>query len=187
MIERVSGETFGDFVRQRITLPLGMESTIQGDNQTIIALRAHGYIGKRGAWQNAPYISQSAPYAAGDMLSTAGDLVKLGDALLPDGPLLRPAERQAMTAPVLLADGKPCSYPLPGAQGSYGFGLELVTFDLLPGHRALGKSDVFPGFSSYFAAFENSHLSIALLANGDSSLEMLVPLARDIAALLLKP
>lgn len=187
VIEKASGQSFGDFVRQRITEPLGMKSTQQGSNEPIIPLRAHGYFGQPGAWKNEGYVSQSAPGSAGGMLSAAGDLVRLGAVLLPGGPLLQPDERTAMVQPVLLNDGKTCSYALPGAAGSYGYGLELVTFDSLPGHRALGKSGVFPGFGAYLAAFENSDLTIAVLANGDGSLAHLVPLARDLAELLLRP
>jgi CubicO group peptidase (beta-lactamase class C family) len=187
VIEQASGMSFGDFVRQRVTQPLGMATTQQGSNAPIVPLRAHGYLGRPGAWTNSPYVSQSAPYAAGGMLSAAGDLVKLGAVLLRGGPLLDPAERAAMARPVLLSDGSACSYPLPGASGSYGYGLELVTFESLPGHRALGKSGVFPGFGAYIAAFENSDLTVAVLANGDGSLAQLVPLARDIAELLLRP
>lgn len=187
VIEKASGLSFGDFVRQRIAAPLGMASTQQGSNEPIIPLRAHGYFGQPGAWKNEGYVSQSAPGAAGSMLSAAGDLALLGAVLLPGGPLLQPDERAAMVQPVLLNDGQPCGYALPGAAGSYGYGLELVSFDSLPGHRALGKSGVFPGFGAYLAAFENSDLTVAVLANGDGSLAHLVPLARDIAQLLLKP
>lgn len=185
VIEQASGQSFAEFVSAEVTGPLGMATTAPGDNHTLLPLRAGGYIGKRGGWQNAPYVSWSAPFSAGGLVSRVADLLKLAAVLQPGGPLLSEENRSAMIAPVRLADGSLCQLPLPGASGSYGYGLELVTFDALPSHRALGKSGVFPGFGAYLAAFEGSDLAIALQANGDGSLAFLVALARDIALLLL--
>lgn len=185
VVETASGQSFGDFVRERITGPLGMRSTAMGSNTPLLPLRARGYAGKRDAWSNVPYLSQSAPFSAGAMVSTAGDLVRLGAVLLPGSPLLQPESIAAMTASPVLAKGAKCALPLPGAAATYGLGLELVTFDVLPAHRALGKSGVFPGFGAFFAAFEDSDLSIVVIANQDNSLPLVVPLLRDLAELLL--
>jgi len=185
VIEQVAGKPFGAFVRDRIATPLGMATTAAGSNRPLLPLRGAGYEGKRAAWQNAPYVSWTAPFSAGGLVSAIDDLLKLAAVLEPGGPLLDQANRAAMVAPVRLADGSLCSLPLPGAAGSYGYGLELVTFDALPEHRALGKSGVFPGYGAYLASFEGSDLSVALIANGDGSLAFLVSLARDIALLLL--
>ena len=185
VVEKASGQSFGDFVHNYISGPLAMPSTVMGHNKLIIPLRAAGYTGKPGAWQNAPYISQVTPFTAGSMMSNPGDLINLAAVLMTDGPLLQPANRAAMIAPAPLSGGGTCNYPLPGAEGSFGYGLELVTFDSLPDHRAVGKSGVFPGFGSYLVTFENSDLSMVLLANGDGSTPKLVELSRDIAEVLL--
>ena len=186
VVEKASGKSFGDFVRERIAAPLGMSSTIMGSNDALLPLRARGYAGKRAAWSNVPYLSQSAPFSAGAMMSTAGDLVRLGAELLPGSKLLQPDSIAAMTAPPVLANGAECALPLPGASATYGLGLELVTFESLPTHRALGKSGVFPGFGAYFTAFEGSDLSIVAIANQDGGLPLVVPIVRDLGELLLR-
>jgi len=185
VIEKAAGQSFDVFVRERITGPLGMASTIMGSSIDLVPLRARGYAGKREAWQNVPFLSQGAPFTAGAMMSNAGDLARLGAVLLPGNPLLQPDSIAQMTAPAVLADGSPCALPVPGAAATYGLGLELVTFDELPAHRALGKSGVFPGFGAFFAAFEHSDLTVVVIANGDASLPLVVPILRDIARLLL--
>ena len=177
VIEKASGQSFGDYIREHITGPLAMPSTMTGSNKPIIPWRAAGYTGKPDAWQNAPYISQTTPFTAGGMMSNPGDLINLADVLMPGGPLLQPANRAAMIAPAPLSGGGTCSYPLPGAKGSFGYGLELVTFDSLPDNRAIGKSGVFPGFGGYLVAFENTDISMVLLANGDGSMPKLVELS----------
>ncbi len=185
VIEAVSGRSFGDFVQEKITTPLGMTTTTMGSNSMLVPLRAAGYRGKKDSLENAPYVSWVAPFSAGGMVSTVGDLAKIAAVLQPGGPLLNGQSRAAMVAPAVLADGSPCSYPLPGAKGSYGFGLELVDFETLPDHRAVGKSGVFPGYGSFTTTFAGSDLAITLIANGDGSTSNLVLLARDLAKELL--
>jgi D-alanyl-D-alanine carboxypeptidase len=186
VIEKASGQTFGDFVRHRITRPLAMTTTTMGSNRAIVPHRGAGYVGKRDAWQNAPYFSLLTPFSAGGMISTVGDLVLIGQALSPTSGFLRPESVAAMVAPVVLNDGSVCRISLPGANASYGYGLELITFADLPRHRSIGKSGVIPGYSSYVARFEGTDLTIVVIANGDSSLGLVGPLTKDLAKLILK-
>jgi CubicO group peptidase (beta-lactamase class C family) len=119
------------------------------------------------------------------MVASAGDLVRLALALRPSGPLLRPESYAEMLAEVVLRDGKPCRIGLPGAEATYGYGLEIVRFDDLAGHRAIGKSGVFPGYSSYFAAFEGTDLALAAFSDADDSLAFTVETVHEVAKLLL--
>ncbi len=108
------------------------------------------------------------------MMATASDLAKLSDGLTP-GRLISAKSCEEMVAPVVLNDGSTCSFPLPGATGTYGYGLEIVSFDQIAGHRAIGKSGIITGFSGYFTVFEGTGLAIAVLSNQDGS----IPLQRD--------
>lgn len=187
VIEKVSGQSFGDFVRDRITRPLSMTTAALGSGTTIVPHRAGGYSrlpAGRAPLQNSTYVSLIAPYAAGGMMATASDLAKLSDGLTP-GRLISAKSYEEMVAPVVLNDGSTCTFPLPGATGTYGYGLEIVTFDQIGGHRAIGKSGIITGFSGYFTVFEGTGLAIAVLANQDGSIPFSVMLTRDIALKIL--
>lgn len=187
VVELASGQSFMDYVREHVARRLAMPSIVPGSHQALILRRADGYARAGQAWDNAPYVSLEAPWAAGGLMGRVGDLVNLAQALRPDGPLLRPASYQAMVAPVILKDGQRCRLPLPGAEATYGYGLEIVRFDDLPEHRAIGKSGVFPGYSGYVAAFEGTGLTVAALANADGSLPFTVETVHELARLLLRP
>jgi D-alanyl-D-alanine carboxypeptidase len=181
VIEKVSGQSFGDFVRDRITRPLGMTTAAQESGTRIVPHRASGYARAATGLQNAEYVSMTAPYSAGGMMATASDLAKLSDGMKP-GRLISAKSYEEMVAPVVLNDGSACQLPpLPGATGTYGYGLEIVHFDEIANHRAIGKTGVIPGFSGYFTTFEGTDLAIALLSNQDGSLPFSVMLTRDIA------
>jgi D-alanyl-D-alanine carboxypeptidase len=185
VIEKVSGQSFGDFVRDRITRPLGMASAAQESGTTIVPHRAGGYTRLPTELRNAAYVSMTAPYSAGGMMATAPDLARLSDGLKP-GRLISAKSYEEMVAPVVLNDGSICALPpLPGATGTYGYGLEILRFDQIAGHRAIGKSGVISGFSGYFTVFEGTGLAIAILSNQDGSLPFSVLLTRDIAEKIL--
>ena len=185
IVEIASGQSFGDYVRAKIAQPLAMSSVAIGSHRDLIPHRVQGYVRTGTAWFNAPYISLQAPWAAGGLLAKADDLVRLGPAIGADGPLLQAKSYAEMIAPVMLSNGSPCRLNLPSAEATFGYGLEIVRFDDLPNHRAIGKSGVFPGYSSYFATFEGSGLTVAAFANADGSLPFTVETVHDIAKLIL--
>lgn len=186
VVEKVSGKDFMTFVRERISAPLDMQSVAPGDRAAIVPHRVEGYAKVKDTLQNAPAYSLSAPWAAGGLTGNLSDLMMLPGVLRDGGPLITNESRAAMVAPATLANGSPCTYPLPGGSGSYGFGLELVTLDALGTHRAIGKSGVFPGYSGYYALIEGTDYAIGALANKDGSLDTVASTVLDIAALLLK-
>jgi CubicO group peptidase (beta-lactamase class C family) len=83
VIEKVSGRSYGDFLRERIFVPLRMEHTgHDGDPARLIPDRARGYT-PQGATSlaNAPHLDWSAKTGNGSLYSTAADLLKFDDAL----------------------------------------------------------------------------------------------------------
>ncbi|HEX2524921.1 MAG TPA: serine hydrolase domain-containing protein [Geminicoccus sp.] len=185
IVELASGQPFMEYVKERVAQPLAMPSVAAGTHRDLVPHRVDGYVQDGSGWINAPYVSLQAPWAAGGLTARVDDLVRLAPALKADGPLLQPASYAKMVAPVVLAGGKACRLDLPGANATYGYGLEIVHFDDLPDHRAIGKSGVFPGYGGYFAAFEGSDLAVAALANADGSLPFTVEAVHDIAKLFL--
>src|SRR5262252_6854439 len=93
IIEKVSGQTYEQFLEDRIFRPLEMRSTRLVDYRDVISNRAAGYnwIGEdaekipafisgfhgiKNVLQNALYISPTRKWAAGAIMSTVNDLIK---------------------------------------------------------------------------------------------------------------
>jgi CubicO group peptidase (beta-lactamase class C family) len=73
IVERVSGETFPDFVKKNIFEPLGMEqSFVRKDPSTIIPNATQGYTMKDGAFVESGDLD--AAYGAGAIYTTPADL-----------------------------------------------------------------------------------------------------------------
>ncbi|MEM6327312.1 MAG: serine hydrolase [Bacteroidota bacterium] len=111
VVERVTEESFPDWMRANVFEPLGMENTyVRESPLTIIPGRAAGYVpGDDGSWTETPDLGASM--GAGGMYSTAPDLAKWMDnfrtARLGGEDLIR-----EMTTPYVLSTGDTTSYGL---------------------------------------------------------------------------
>jgi CubicO group peptidase (beta-lactamase class C family) len=94
-IEAVSGLRYGDFVKSRIFLPLGMSDTRMDDPLEIIPNRVRGYQLIRGKLKNSEYVDISSRFAGGGLRSTVVDLLKYARGII-DGKLLQDATRRQM-------------------------------------------------------------------------------------------
>jgi CubicO group peptidase (beta-lactamase class C family) len=84
IIEKVTGQTYEQVLKEKILDPLGMKNTGYDHHGTILEKRASGY-GKTGdGYVNAPYLDMSLPYAAGSLYSTVEDLYLWDQALYTD-------------------------------------------------------------------------------------------------------
>ncbi|MEO1485222.1 MAG: serine hydrolase [Bacteroidota bacterium] len=75
IIEKVSRQTYEDFLENNIFKPLGMDHSYYGHKGEIIKKRANGYQSHEKLI-NAEFLSMTQPYAAGSLMSTVGDLYK---------------------------------------------------------------------------------------------------------------
>lgn len=75
IIEKVSGETYADFIKERIFEPLGMKNSYYGSKTRLIPNRASGYSPTENGWRNADLLSMSWPYAAGAIMSNVDDML----------------------------------------------------------------------------------------------------------------
>lgn len=80
IIEKLAGETYEDFVENKLFKKAGMSSSYYGSHTQIIKDRAFGYQ-KRGDYTNANYLSMTLPYAAGSLMSNIDDLFKWQQAI----------------------------------------------------------------------------------------------------------
>jgi CubicO group peptidase (beta-lactamase class C family) len=100
IIERVTGKTYEEALKERIFEPLGMKDSGYDHHKTILLKRATGYQLTPNGYETAPYLDMSIPYAAGSLYSTVDDLFKWDRALYTDK-LLSADLKKTMFTPVL--------------------------------------------------------------------------------------
>src|SRR5205085_5341214 len=106
VIEKISGKTFPNFLRERIFLPLQMSNTVayvRGKNE--VANRAFGHSLESGAWKETDQSPTSATLGDGGVYSSIEDLAKW-DQGLRQHTLLIENEMQAALTPVQVPEGK---------------------------------------------------------------------------------
>lgn len=95
VIEKVSGVTYTQFVKDNIFDKLGMTNTGVDDTTRILKNRAEGY---SSANTKGQYVDASNYYGFGSLYSTAGDLFKFQQAVM-GGKLISPALTKEMLTP----------------------------------------------------------------------------------------
>ncbi|NOT62382.1 MAG: beta-lactamase family protein [Acidobacteria bacterium] len=165
IIRKVSGKPWGEFLQERLFLPLEMTVTRTTTTKEIVANRADGYVWRNNKLDNAE--SYFALRPSGAFLSSVLDLAKWDAALYGDK-VLQAAVREQMWSPVKLNSG---------ATHPYGFGWELGD---IAGHKLVNHGGSLPGFRSQLMRFLDDKLTIIVLANSDNANPNLI--ARGIAA-----
>lgn len=154
IIRKVSGKPWGDFLTERLFMPLEMSATRTTDMTEIVPRRANGYGWRDGKLQNAAIVLALRP--SGAFLSSVLDLAKWDAALYTDK-ILKQSVRDQMWAPVKLNNG--ASHP-------YGFGWQL---DTIRGHKLVHHGGTLPGFRAEIARFVDDKLTVVVLTNGNNA------------------
>lgn len=81
ILEKITGKTYEQVLRDRIFLPLKMNNSGFDSNTAILENRALGYNKVVNSYENANYINMTAAYAAGALYSTVEDLYLWDQAL----------------------------------------------------------------------------------------------------------
>lgn len=187
VVARVSGKSFGDFLRERIFAPLQMNGTLayeRGKNE--VANRAYGHSREDDLWKQTDQSSTSATLGDGGVYSSIADLAKWDEALARHT-LLSEAEMQPAITPVKLSGGAKPKWPRDsdrpeGTPVAYGFGWFL---DPYRGHARMWHYGDTRGFHTYLERFVDDRVTIVVLCNRtDLDPEAL---AAKIAALIFSP
>ena len=152
LIEKVTGQTYADYLAQHLFSPLGMKSTRYCATGPVIKHRAQGYGNDRGTLVNAQYLSMDNPFAAGALCSTVGDMVRWESALF-GGKVVGASSLAQMTTPAKLTSNRPMPY---------GFGLVP---DTVAGHHVIGHGGGINGFISHEEYYPDDTLTVVVLAN----------------------
>jgi CubicO group peptidase (beta-lactamase class C family) len=169
IIEKVSGQFYGDVLRDRVFRPLGMETARVISEADIIPNRAAGYEMVKGELKNQAWVSPSINTTGdGALYLTVRDLAAWDEALTARK-LFKPSTYQAMWTPVRLNGGS--SEP-------YGFGWRVGDTN---GHPAIWHDGAWQGFLARIARYENDRLSVIVMVN--TSLANLERIERGVAAI----
>ena len=152
VVERVTKQEYGEYVRQHLFKPLGMTSASLCDARMVVPHLASGYEMDHGKLVNAAFVTWKLPFAAGAVCATTEDLLRWQSAL-DAGRVLTASSLRLMRTPTTLQDGTSIDY---------GLGTRLGSLD---GHRVLGHTGGGGGFNSLLASFPDDHLTIAILMN----------------------
>jgi N-acyl-D-aspartate/D-glutamate deacylase len=156
VVERVSGQTFGQFLEENIFEPLGMDDTLVRDSsEPEIHNRVYGYSRKEDTFVlNDDHVLNHI-IGSGGIYSTLEDFY-LWDQALYTEKLVRRSTLDDAWSPVLLNNGK--DYP-------YGFGWGLEPYGALG--RRLSHSGGWVGFSTFIARYPEHRFSVIVLSNLD--------------------
>ena len=153
LVRKASGKFYGDFLKERVFSPLGMESTRIISESDIVKNRAAGYTLKEGKLENQEWVSPSLNTTAdGSLYITAVDMAKW-DAALGARRFLKPQSYEAMWSPVKLVGG--ATYP-------YGF---AWGFDVQRGERVVEHGGSWQGFRTAIVRYPDRKLTVIVLAN----------------------
>jgi CubicO group peptidase (beta-lactamase class C family) len=100
ILEKVSGKSYEQLLRERIFDPLGMKESGYDSTRPLLEKRAAGYDSTLDGYVNTGYIDMSQPYSAGSLYSSVDDLLRWDQALYGNA-VLSDASRQKMFTPGL--------------------------------------------------------------------------------------
>jgi CubicO group peptidase (beta-lactamase class C family) len=166
IIEKASGKSYGDFLRENIFDPLGMKDTAHDARpQAIVKNRAYGYVPVgRSELENAPWLDWTIKTGNGSIYSTVEDLYKWDRALYTEKILKQSTLDKLFTA---------------HTEGT-GYGWFVSRRHNRRAIRMNGRS---PGFQCEIQRYTDDDLFVAVLSNNYSGTASLM--IDDIAAIAL--
>jgi CubicO group peptidase (beta-lactamase class C family) len=146
LIERVSGQTYEEFVQQNIFKPLGMNDSGVFSFVTIIPRRASGYWPGGNGLENADRPDARLGFSAGSLYSTTEDLLRWEGGLF-GGKVLSPASLRKMTTPF---------------KNDYACGLHV---NRVNGRLTIEHDGNNIGFNADMAYYPEDRIAVIVLAN----------------------
>ncbi len=146
LLERISGQTYEEFVQENIFKPLGMNDSGLMSFVSIIPRRASGYWPGSNGTENADRPDARMGFSSGSLYSTTEDLLRWEEGLF-GGKLLTPASLRKMTTPF---------------KSDYACGLYVKRVN---GRLMIEHDGNNIGFNSDMAYYPEDRIAVIVLAN----------------------
>src|SRR5262249_7783770 len=171
LIEKISGKTYEQFLRERIFTPLGMSDTRIDSHRELIPNRADGYSWSDSGFRNALRLSPTLTFSTAGLVSTVLDLAKW-DAALYTERLVKKSTLEQMWTNARLNNGD--------IVPDYGLAFGLSPYK---GHRRVGHSGGADGFAAAISRFVDDKVSVIVLTNANEKRPFFINgVANEIAA-----
>jgi len=176
VVERVTGESFPDYVQQNIFTPAGVKSTTYCDDFSVVRGLSHAYR-RFGAGYEPANEDDMAYNSDLRFCSTVGDLLQLWRAIQ-EKKLVRPETFKQMTTP----EGVALQMSPTDPNAHYGFALSLNQEE---DHKRIGQHGSLMGYSGSLYDFPADGLTIVVLTNteGQNAYAITRTLARAVLGL----
>jgi len=153
LIGKVAGKFYGDFLAERVFIPLEMTTARIISETDIVPNRAAGYRLVNGQLKNQSWVSPTMnTLADGSLYLTVLDMAKW-DAALYNESVLKRSSLDAMWTPIGLNDG---------TTAKYGLGWRL---DEVRGRRLIEHGGSWQGFKAHISRYVNDRLTVIVFAN----------------------
>jgi N-acyl-D-amino-acid deacylase len=162
VVERASGQSFGQFLEDNIFRPLGMHTTtvVRASSEPEIHHRALGYSRTEDGFELDDEHPLNHIIGSGGIYSTVTDLYLWDQALYGDK-LVQPSTLEEAWSPVRLGSGD---------ENSYGFGWRIGRYGGLG--RRVAYAGGWLGFSTFIVRYPERRFSVIVLSNlGDFDAE----------------
>jgi len=179
IIEKVSGESYGDFLRKKFFEPLAMKNTGVHSSTAVLEHEALGYQFENGKFKKALNWDMSKAGGAGALYSTVDDLHRWNEGVF-NGKVLKEPTLKAAFTPVVTGDDDTAQ----PKESGYGYGWSIYK---QRGLQEIAHGGGLNGFVSYLLRAPKKNLTVAVLANCSPSPPGVDPtgLAHDVAELYL--
>ncbi|HZJ63572.1 MAG TPA: serine hydrolase domain-containing protein [Kofleriaceae bacterium] len=178
IVERVSGDSFPDFVKKHIFEPAGVTATTYCDDHSLVRGLSHSYRHFEKSFVPA-YENAMAYNADLRFCSTVDDIYQLWKSI-GDRKLIEPKTFAMMTAP----EGPAAHTSAKDPNAAYGFAMIINSED---GHRRIGQHGSLLGYSGSLYDFPEDKLTIVVLTNTEGQNAFAITRALARAALGVPP
>lgn len=157
IIEKITGESYGDYLKKTFFDPLGMKNTGVHNSRTIYENEAYGYSYEDGKFQKAVNWNMSQAGGAGSLYSTVGDLYLWNEGIF-NGKVLNEESLKSAFTPAKLNDGTEAK----ALGGGYGYGWLMIENR---GLKLITHGGGLPGFNSGLIRYPDINATIVVLQN----------------------
>lgn len=163
IIEKISGQSYSEFITQNIFIPAKMNNTQMRFWDDVVENRAVGYLKSiSGKYTNTIY-TNSSPQSDGGILSTVKDMLKFDQALYTSLLINQKSKKKLFTNVI--------------PKITYGLAFQVENKNT---NKVVGHGGGLPGFSSYFSRYLNDKYTIIVLSNYDMISRNIVHYIEDI-------